>query len=246
MAFDTVATIVSDAAVELGLVSANITDPFASTDTNILQLLRFLKSLGRDLVKLHDWAQLTVTGTITTANGTATYALPTDAVRLIDGTAWNNSLMLPMSPISPRTREAIRATATSSTIDQFYRIGGVAGAALTFEIVPTPTAIQSIKYEYLSSYWVQAAASLAAAPGLAAPAAAGDVCWHDPLLLMRGIKLAFLRAKGFDSTAAQQDFESTLESCMAQDQVSPVLSISGGGEPAMISGDNVPDTGFGA
>src|SRR3954468_3046330 len=45
--WDTVAEIVSDTAIELGLISAPIADPFASTDPNILQLLGLLKSGGR-------------------------------------------------------------------------------------------------------------------------------------------------------------------------------------------------------
>jgi hypothetical protein len=45
-AWDTVAEIVSDAAIELGLISAAISDPFASTDPNILQLIGLLKSGG--------------------------------------------------------------------------------------------------------------------------------------------------------------------------------------------------------
>lgn len=246
MAFDTVANIVSDAAIELGYVSSAIANPFASTDANVLRLNALLKSLGRDLIKRATWSQLTLPGTVTTANGTASYAVATDFDRIIDGTIWNTTTQNPVVPMSPQAREVFRAGVVTATILQFYRIGGVAVASKQFEIFPTPSAVQTIRYEYVSNYWLQAAASTSAAPGLTAPAAAGDVCWFDPLLLVRGLKMYAQRATGFDSTASQQDFEDTLAQCMGQDQVAPVLSLSGSRGPKMLDGDNVPDTGYGA
>jgi hypothetical protein len=56
MAYDTVANIVSDAAVELGLGS--VSDVYGSTDSSIIQLRTLLKSAGRDLVLERDWTHL--------------------------------------------------------------------------------------------------------------------------------------------------------------------------------------------
>jgi hypothetical protein len=238
-AWATVATVVSDAATELGLVSADISDPYASSDPNILQLLRLLKSGGRELLRMRDWTHLVNEYTFSTVASTASYALPSDFRKMIPQSGWDRSTLLPMSgPVSSQVwqyREAI--TVTASILVEFRLWQGL------MYLTPTPTSVETIAYEYLSTYWVATASNTL--PTLDAPTASTNVVCFDPNLAMRKLKLDFLKAKGFDTSAALMDFESSLQSALGADATATVLSLNGSEEVPLIDAGNVPDTGYG-
>lgn len=84
---------------------------------------------------------------------------------------------------------------------------------------------------------------------LAAPSASADIIWFDPLLMVRSLKLAFLKAKGLDTTAAEQDYASTLQSVMGMDAPGKVLNLnrtSMDPSSVLVGGQSVPITGFGS
>src|SRR6266481_4730387 len=97
MVYATVASLISDAAVELGLVSADIVDPYASTDPNILQLVRLLKSGGSSLARYREWSHLQKEFTFQTVNGQNAYPLlPTDFLSLVPNSGWNRTTQIPL------------------------------------------------------------------------------------------------------------------------------------------------------
>ena len=69
---DSAANIISDAAIQMGLVSEAIADPWASTDDNIIRLCASLNQAGRDLAKDYAWSDLSDEYTFSTVNGTLT------------------------------------------------------------------------------------------------------------------------------------------------------------------------------
>jgi hypothetical protein len=76
-----------------------------------------------------------------------------------------------------------------------------------------------------------------------------DQVWFNPLLLVRALKLAFLKAKGLDTTAAEQDYAATLNAAEGLDSPGKVLSLNHGfQDPSAtpIGNQSVPITGFGA
>lgn len=82
--------------------------------------------------------------------------------------------------------------------------------------------------------------------GAVSPTANGDSILFDPLLVKRALKLAWLKAKGFDTTTAQGDYDRTLEQVMAADSNAPVLSLNRTPwEEPLIGQQSVPFTGFG-
>lgn len=240
MAYATTATTISDAARELGLVSADIADPFASTDPNILQLTTLLNGLGRELALEHDWSQLVTSYTFTTSNGTQTYAPPADFARLVDQSGWNRSTRFPLGgPLSPQNWQYLQALTSSASFVTLFRY-----QQGTIYLYPTPSSTQTCAYEYMSSYWV--AATGAPTTRVAdKTTVATDVLFFEPLMLVYGLKWKFLRNKGFDSTAAQQDYQKVKDQAMGKDPA-PVLSLNGG-RPfiPLLDGHNIPPTGFG-
>lgn len=242
MAWPTVATVVSRTARQLGLVAANITDPFTSTDPNILQLLSLLQQLGDELLRDYAWSQHVKLGTLTiTSGGSASFVLPTDFQRLIDQTQWNTTTRLPVvAGLTPQQWEQLRAVPASNT--SWYKLRLFQGL---LQITPAPTTNETIYYEYRSDYWV--ATTPGAAPASASIAAAANELWFDVRLLVAGLKLAFRRAKGLDTTSEQQAFDMAVASATGGDADAPVLDIAGPrNDVHIIDADNAPDTGYGS
>lgn len=241
MAYETAAQIISDAAIELSIVAADISDPFASTDANVIQLGRLLTSVGRELVEERHWTHLQKSHTFSTSNGTYVYSLPSDFDRMMDQTQWNRTTQLPAGgPVEAQAWQYLQAQTSAATITVLFRT--VNGELWLY---PTPTSTQTIAFEYVTAFWVKPTGQTA--PTTSRVSAATDTLYFDPLLLVRGLKLAWKRAKGMDTTAAQGDYDARLEQAKNADGAAPVLSISPGAEGIpLIDGRNLPITGFGS
>ncbi len=240
--FDTAANILNDAAVELGLRTVDLSDPYASSEQSMVLLRRLLKALGQDLARRHDWSHLDKTHTFATVNGTATYALPADFVALADQSEWNRTQQSPLEgPLSAQGWQMVKALSTSGVVSKHFRIFGN-----LFQMYPTPTAAETVAFDYRSSYWVSDGES-GDAPTTVEPSAAEHELWFDRRLLVAGLKVRFLKAKGMDASAAQSDYEDALSSALGMDGAAPVLDIGGGaaGLGRLLDGGNVPETGFG-
>lgn len=237
MAFDTVANVISDAAIQLGLASVSISDPYASTDDNILRLNACLKQLGQDLLRDFNWSHLTEEHTFSTVNGTANYDLPTYFGRIVNQTAWNRDKDTPMiGPLSPQKWQALKG-GTSAFVNQGFRIWQD-----DFWIYPTPTTAETVAYEYVSKLWV--AATGQSAPNKEHPTANTDELWFDRSLLVWGLRLYFCRDTGLPSEVAQDGFDRALARAQGGDTAAPVLSVSNA--PVDPDAFLIPETGFGS
>lgn len=232
--YDTVANIVSDAAVELGLGS--VSNVFTSTDPNVVQLRGLLRSEGRQLVLDNDWIKVKLEHTFTTTNKSS-YDLPADFSRMVGQSGWNRTSQRPLAPVTPQQWQRLKARDSSTVFAALFRPG-----ATTLELWPQPpTPGETVAFEYLSRYWLSTSSTTD--PSKDAPTANADVVHIDGLLMTRALKFAFLRAKGFDSTAAQADFELTFASVRsAAAAAAPTLSMVQEGPPGRGSGLVLPST----
>lgn len=239
MAYASAADIISDAAIDLGLVTSPIADPYGSTDPNILQLCSLLTRSGRALVRAHPWQYLQVlTAGFSTVSSQPDYALPTPFNRIVDGSMWNRTQQQPVfGPLNAQQWQEAKAR-SSDVAQQYFRIAGD-----FFYIHPTPSAIESIAYEYISGWWVDTDGT--SSPNADAPDNKDATIFFDADLVVADLKLRFLRAKGFDSTAAQQDFDTHFSRVTGQDGAAPVIDLAGRGGFRYLDGGNLPDTGYG-
>lgn len=200
--YDTVANIISDVAIELGLVAAAVSDPYASTDGNIILLRALLKSEGRRMVMKHPWLQCIKEHSFT-SDGSASYSMPTDYIRFIDGTGWNSTDNVPMVPVSPQQWQYLEASNSGVAFTATFRPKDRAIA-----LWPTSTTGKTFVFEYASRYWVESNA--ATSPDKDAPTVSTDKVQFDSALATAMLKLAFLKARGFDTETAQGDFDDAL------------------------------------
>lgn len=242
MAWDTAANILNDAAVELGLYATDLADPYDSTDANVVQLRRLLKSVGQDLARDYVWSHLQKEHTFQTEDGVVGYDAPSDFLRLLDQTQWNRSEQERLEgPLSAQGWQYLKALSASGTSESWFRVFGT-----ELRLYPTPSSAETVAFEYASSYWVQPTGQTT--PTTDAPTDGTDTLWFDRRLLVCAVKLAFRRSKGFDTASVQEDFDRALSRAMGGDGAAPVLSLNHRGVfgQRLIGPDNLPDTGMGS
>lgn len=240
--------IIRQAALEVGLQPA--ADPYQSQDPKDQQLVGLLATTGLDLALQHAWPQITLEHTFVTTPGVTNYALPGDFLELVGQSGWSRTSRFPLGgPLSPQEWQYLKAAQVGVSVTALFRVRGGEDDAGNHQdqisLQPLPSAAETIAFEYRSRNWAQNVVSKAR---LDAPAQASDLVLFDPLLAVRALKLAFLRAKGFDTTAAQADYDDTLERVRGAMESAPRLSLTGSGaiRERALNSANLPNTGFGS
>lgn len=240
--FSTVGTIINRMAVQCGL--ATVADPFASTDPNFVQFIEYLNTLGSKLAKRYEWEHLVRECTITTAASATSYALPSDYKKMLDQSGWNRTSQLPLAgPMTSQQTQYLKGRTSNVIINVAFRLQG---NLITFPVVPSNA--QTLVFEYISSFWIQTAAS-GTGPDADHATASTDYVRFDPDLVVAGVKLAWLADRGFETTKAENDFDEQLESALGANSGAPVLSLSGPGygtSERLLDVQNLPVTGYGA
>lgn len=242
--YPTALDVIQAAQVQLGLpVSIAVaTNP---NDQTAQQMQGLLTWCGRRLIKPTStmrWSTLLRTWILITTPIATVYTMPADWDSFEDLTGWNFSSRLPMlGPATDPQWMCLKArNLGSSTISVIYRVrDGV------FEIYNTFSTPQELRIDYSSRSWVRTAADPLVFRDYVL--ADDDVLMLDNELLTAKLKLAFLTAKGFDTTAAQSEYNEIEEAALCADQDAPVLQLARSDTYPLISTQfNVPDTGYGS
>lgn len=184
----TMLSIVQDALRDVG--SFEIPAEVAGNSNETAELaLSLLNRLGRRLSLLHDWQDLQVEYTFATVASTASYSLPSDFRKFALLTQWDRTNYRRMQgPTTPATWQYIKSSSlVTETIDRYFRL-----FSGNFHIYPTPTAVETIGYEYYSKNWCTDSGGT----GKAAFTLDDDLAVLDDELLITGLKAAFLQEKG--------------------------------------------------
>lgn len=213
-------------------------------DETALQMVALLTWCGRRLLKptsTYRWSIMLRTWVLLTNPVDTAYPLPDDWDSFEDLTGWNFTSQLPMlGPATDPQWACLRArNLGSSTISVVYRTRGN-----HFEIYNTFPDPQDLRIDYSSRAWVQDAADpLVFSDKIEAD---DNIILFDNELITAKLKLAFLTAKGFDTTAAQSEYNEIEEAAICADADAPVLQVSRSDTYPLISTQfNVPDTGYG-
>jgi hypothetical protein len=237
----TVAELVSDVALEEGIAQAPIVDPYGSADPNILQLTALLKSAGRSVVRERAWSHLQRELVFQTVAGQPSYGLPSDFREMVPQSGWDRTTLYQLGgPIGAEVWQLAQAIHIVGSVYPFIRF---AGGQISF--TPTPTSVQTIAFEYRSWFWVRPSAGTD--PTSDAPTAATDILCFDGALMVCALKLAWEKAKRFDTATAQADYDRALAAAMNEDSAAPEIPIgsSGDSSPAQDVWSNVAQTGIG-
>jgi hypothetical protein len=215
-----------------------------STDPAFIQLRNILTAAGQELLGLHEWQRLIKAHTITTVvpPDTGEYDLPADFGFMIDQTGWTPTNRLPLGgPLSPQDYTYLLNTnLASSTIYVSFR-----QAQGKFIVLPQPPPDATVlNFEYISRWWV-ADALTPTVLEKDTPNANDDVVLFEPVLIRKFLKLRFLEAKGFDTTAAVGQFNSVFMQWTGKDISAPVLSMARMRVFPYLNWRNIPETNYG-
>ena len=234
--------ILNRVAVEVGLDA--VADPYASTEQHFIQMKYLLQTEGETLVLAHEWEFLTREFNIQTLDGdTGNYDLPDDWIAMQDQTGWERAENVPLfGPLSAQDWQYLlgRDLVTSTIYASFRLKDG------KISIFPQPPAAGlDIVLEYRSRNWAHDGGS---PPTYKASLTTGsDVVLFDRTLITRAVKNAWLGAKGFDTSAAQADYNQIFNFLIGKDKGGKILNAGGGnrGFPYLSTYGNTPDSGYG-
>ena len=184
-----------------------------------------------------------------TASGTAVsltfsqvlFAPPSDFDRQIDRTHWDKSKHWEMlGPSTPQQREWLRSgyISTGPRVRYSY-MGGY------FMIWPPLGTDETLSYEYVSKYWVNATAPTLLTPTKQSFTVDTDTCIFPDSLMRALIKLKYFEVKGFDTTAFYRDYVMQRDLAKANDAGSMTLSMNPRPASVLIGWNNIPDSGYG-
>lgn len=241
--YDTAANIINDTAVECGLQA--IADPFASSSQEYVQLCRLLTTAGRELIGVHQWERMVATHSITTTSlDTGVYDLPDDFLYLINQTGWTPTNRLPLGgPLSAQDWSFI----TGSGWNQYTIYISFRQYAGKFNILPNdpvPDA-QEITFEYIRNTFGIPAGVTDPDDYVNRIEASDTTVLFPPILMVKMLKLRYLEAKGFDTTAALAQYNTALATWIPKDVSMPVLNMSNRRLFPYLDWRNIPETNFG-
>lgn len=217
--YETATTIINDAAVELGLPSS--TNPFASTDANMVRLVRLLSGAGRELVQIYQWPHLRKVCDITAATGDGrAWTLPADFAGLVPDTAWNQTTDERITgPMSAAQWQEYEAEGDTPLSPMFRVTQGV------FAVVPTASVTDGdlLQYEYHGKSWVMPTGQTV--PTEDRVSATTDTVWFDPLLAKIALKRAWMTANSMDTSAIESAYWQAIDRVKGLETPAAPLSL---------------------
>lgn len=239
MALSTILEIVQRSCDELGLPRPSVV--FASTDASTVQMRAIANSAGRFLMRYHAWGDLITLGSFSTSNGTSDYSFSTMSItdfdRFVPETHWDRTndrfIIGPSLPQVDRYRQ--ESGVAQASINKFYRALGKSNG---IRIWPTPTATETLVFEYVSNKWAR-------------PTGGGtdtefdtdtDTSVFEPDLMVKEIKWRFLAAKGMPTAQPLKDeCDAYRDYLVGTDLGGKTLDMTGDRVKDFMDGSNIPD-----
>lgn len=232
----TLLQIVQSVTQELLLNSPN--SVLSNTDKTVKQFNALVVAACDELLDMYDWQQLTVKQTITTVPSVALYPIPADYQRYVSDTAWDKSNAWPMAgSFNPQDWQTLTSGIVQTGPYTDYRLN-----LNKIELLPTPQGALDLSIVYISNYYV-----INGVTGLPQPTFQNDsdTTLFQDRLLINFTKLKWLQTKGFDTTAATQDFNSSLAMAKGSNVPSPSLMMAPTFNDYLVGVLNVPDGNYG-
>lgn len=199
------------------------TSLFPSVDTQVIQLRSLLNEEALELCTWpdHNWVKLTKQQTFTTvAAEIQPGAIPTGFAKFVDQSMWDRTQDRPVwGPMTPQQWQQEKAGPTFTSMYYGFRLRGS-----DFLMTPTPTAGDTIAFEFCSNLSVYAVGDLV--PTKQYFTADTDTTIFDETLMARGVRWRFLRANGLSYSQEFDLWSAMLQRLAARDGGMPKLSAS--------------------
>ena len=193
---------------------------------------------GKTLEKDVRWQELITEYTFSTADGTATYALPSDFRAFANMSQWDRTNQWRMTgPIPSLVYQWLKSgISVASTANKWFM---VRGSYIT--IYPTPSAVETIAFDYYSKSWITKQSD---SSSVAAFTSDNDTSKIDEDLITLSLKWMFLQAKGMPYEPEYRMYEAAAESLREDNGGRSIIGLNSPTRP-YYSG-NLPDQGYGS
>lgn len=230
----TLLSIVQNASIECNQPSP--TTVINNTDITVKQMLSLTNAIGDELQKDYAWQTLIreaqFSAVATASQGTiVSKALTFD--RFVNDTMFNRTAGWKIrGPISSQEWQRIQSTGVAGLDRAFYiREGNI-------YMTPTPTAGDSIYFEYVITQWAESVAAV----GKTSFTVDTDVCRLNERLMTMALVYRFRQAKGLPHVEYLARFEKFLKNLLLSDGAKAIISMAG---PHRLTGINVPEGSWG-
>lgn len=216
---------------------ARPTSVVSSTDQQVRQLLGLAKLEGDELAESANWQALVNEHTfVTTATAAQTNTpVPDDLRAFLPDTFFNRTTARQVvGPITPQQWQILQARPVQGRVYLTFR-----QREGSFLMSPTPTAGETIAYEYISSYWVKSSAGVAKA----AYTSDDDQTYLDEKLIKLGLVWRWKAAKGLPYAEDMETYERAVQKAAGEDGGSASLSMVNRG-PRLLE-VNIPEGSIG-
>lgn len=230
MANYTLLELVQQVTGELGVNQPSFV--IGNNDPQIVQFLALVNRLGRDIAKQYEWQRLNKEFSVTTVQGTPTYALPSDWLYQINQTEWDRTSRWPLiGPATTQEWQIYKSAIISEGPNLRFRI------ANGFLEVDPPTGGLDLSFFYVSRNWIDGADGF----GYDKFQADGDRSVFDDSLMVTGLKAQWKASKGLDGTFDAAEFRTMLDTIKAQDKGAQKLSLGGFPRNILLTQWNISD-----
>lgn len=242
-------TLVNNALDELG--QSQVTALFGITTDAARLYLRLFNRQGKALRDANEkgWVVQQRTYTFPTVASTAEYALPTDYDHLLNDTVWDRTLTAPaFGVLSPAQWQVIKSGGIGAgAYSRRYRIvrSQVSGVDRKFIIDPTPTAVETVAFEYISTDWLEKSDHSVTYDEIAADT---NLVMLDQTLMELGFMWRWRRSRGMEFMSLLAEYNELLDYKIANDKTALDIDLaqSGSGAVPLLGYQNIPETGFGS
>jgi hypothetical protein len=214
-------SIVQDAWDRLAVGDTTPATVIGSQDASVQVLRALARQEGRELAARGTWQALTKEASITTtATQIQAGAIPADFSRMIPDTIWNYTEREPLlGPLSPEDWQHLSAGLVGPP-DLYYRIRGN-----ELLILPDPPAGETIKFEYVSRWWVDTDADgIADADDFTADT---DVPLLSAELMTLGIMWRWLKRNRLPYADEFTEYDVQMRQTLARDATKGTVNMGG-------------------
>lgn len=216
----------------IGITSPNTV--VGNTDENIIQLLSLANEEGEELSERYNWSSMIQEATHTTLAAQSQGAMSTIASGfkfILPDTMWNRTSNRKVWPVSDAEWQAYQSQALAGPNSFFrIRIGNL-------YIIPTPTAGQTLAFEYFSKNWCESSGGT----DQSAWAADTDTGILDEQLMRSGIIWRWKKAQGLDYAEDFRQYEGRVANAITRDGAKKHINFGGPSKAIFISNANVKE-----
>jgi hypothetical protein len=214
-------TIVQQASLRVLKISPSVA--VSSTDANVLQLVALVNEEGQELSSRYSWQILTAEATFTTVataiQGVITTLAGAGFNFFVNQTMWNRSQRRPLyGPLTPQQWQEWQAAFSSGPWIS-YRL-----RQNNLLFFPSPTAGQSVYFEWVTKYWATNSTGLVSAASMSADT---DVALLDERLITLGAIWRFKKASDLDYQEDFDKYEAAVNDAITRDGSRPILNLGG-------------------